>query len=120
MCCGRPHAFLKFSDRLIARFFLNLRSIYGHREPVSVGSRTTSSTLTSDRKRSFWRRAPTVNDVGAEVETRIYSSSASRSERDIPQGERHDLHSVMELQTRHEGDERVVAFAADSPPKGEA
>ena len=121
MCRGRPHTFLKVSDRLIARFFLNLRSIYRHRKPVSVvGSRITSSKPTSDRKPSFWRQAPIDNYVGVEVETRIYGSSASRSERDIPQGERHDLDFVMELQTRHEGDERVVAFAADFPPKGEA
>jgi hypothetical protein len=53
------------------------------------------------------------------VETRIYGSSAIQSERDIPQGGTHDLGFAMELQTRHDGDERVVTFAADSSPKDE-
>ena len=57
--------------------------------------------------------------MGVEVETRIYGSSAIQSERDISQGGTHGLGFTMELQTRHDGDERVVDFAADSSPKDE-
>ena len=105
-------------DRLISRFFLNLRSIYHHRQSV-VGSRSASSGLTRDRKHSFWRRITKDDAVRVQVETKIYRSSAIQNERDILQGGTHDLGFAMELQTRHDGDERTVTFATGFAPKDE-
>ena len=118
MCRVSPYALLMAFDRLISRFFLNLRSIYRHRQSV-VGSRSASTALTRDRKHSFWRRITKDDTVRVQVETRIYRSSAIQNERDISQGRTHDLGFSMELQTRHDGDDRTVTFAADFAPKDE-
>ena len=107
MCHVCPHALLKASDRVVARFFLNLRSIYRHRQ-YTGGGQSTPSTLTPSRKLSFWRRSTKDYSIGVEGETRIYGSLAIQSERDISQGRTHNLGFAMELQTRHDGDERAV------------
>ena len=115
MCRSFSRALLKASDRVISRFFLNLRSIYHHGQY----SQSAPSTLTTDRKLSFWRRVTKADSIGVEGDTSIYGSSAIRGERDISHGGTHDLGFAMELQTQHDGDERVVTSVADFSPNDE-
>ena len=110
--------FLKTSYRLIARFFLHLRSIY-HDRQFARQNHPTVSTLSSIRTHPFWRGENRVTDgfsVGLGAETSIYGGLANHNERGISQAEMVDVEFAMELRTRHDKDLDNVKLAADIIP----
>jgi hypothetical protein len=92
------------SDRLISRFFLELRSVA--RETLStLGSQAVTSMANPGRTHPFWKRVNQVTtdfSVGPEVEINGYSNG---NKKDISAAATVDLSAAMELRTRYNGND---------------
>jgi len=105
-------------DRLISRFFLNLRSIYSHGQPT-VGSQLVSAALSPVRTHPYWRRMMRVTTGftdGLEAETGVYGSFPNRYEGNAPEAATVDLELAVVLQTQQGGDEHSMKPIADLTP----
>jgi hypothetical protein len=105
-------------DRLISRFFLNLRAIYHHNKSTIAGQ-TAVSALSPIRTHPFWRRphrSTTGFSVGLEAEASTDGDLANRKE---GHAESVDLDVAMELRSRQDGHEYDVNSAADVIPTDE-
>jgi hypothetical protein len=89
-----------FFDRLISRFFLNLRSIYHHDQS------TFPSTVSAMGTHPYWRRvirATTDISDDFEAETGVYGSSSHGDEGNVPEATTVDLELAIVLQAQHGG-----------------
>ena len=103
------------SDRLISRFFLNLRAICYH-DRSTEKSKTAFSVLSPTRTHPFWRRPRRLTtgfSFGIGAETSTYSGMTTRNERDIAQAESVDIDVGMELRTRQDEDKDEVKLDVD-------
>jgi len=110
------------SDRLISRFFLNLRSICYYGQFTTAVSQTAASVAPNTRTHPFWRRRNRLTagfSVGLGTEPNIYGNLTNRNERDIPHEESVDLDVAMELRTRQDGDIDDMKLAPDVVPRDE-
>jgi len=102
-------------DRLISRFFLNLRSICHYGGSTAV-SQTAVSVVSPIRTHPFWRRPRRLTtgfSFGLGAETSIHGDVTTRNERDIPQAESVEMDIGMELRTRQDEDNDEVKFDVD-------
>ena len=103
------------SDRLISRFFLNLRAI-SYYDRSTETSKTAFSMLSPTRTHPFWRRPRRLTtgfSFGLGAEASIYGDMTTRNERDIPQTESVDIDVGMELRTRQDEDQDEVKLDVD-------
>jgi hypothetical protein len=99
LCCRS-----ETSERLISRFFLNLRSIHRYGESTAV-TRTAVSVLSPIRPHSFWKRprwSIAGFPLGPGARTSIYGDRTTRNGSNIPQAESFDMDVGMVLETRQD------------------
>jgi hypothetical protein len=107
ICIGHALSFMpsQTPDRLISRFFTNLRSIYSQGQLTATEGQIGTSMTLGTRADKFWIRASrftTGLPIGFGGETSTYSGLHSRIERYVPQARTVDVEVPMELSTRHD------------------
>jgi len=113
---GNALSYLNAPDRIISRFFLNLRSIYNHGQSI-VGSPSTM--LSAVHKDPYWRRATWVTtgfSDGFEVGTSVSGGLSHRNELNAPEAATDDLEFTIVARTRHIGDGQYMKPIADLVP----
>ncbi len=106
------------SDRLLSRFFLNLRSTY-NRGQSTLGSKSVPSTLSPVRTLPYWRRLTGVATGfpdGLEAETGIHGNLSNRNEGDVPEAATVGLELAVVLRPLHGGDGHHMRPIADLTP----
>jgi hypothetical protein len=106
---------LTLLDRLISRFFLNLRSIYHHGQPT-LGSRSAPSSVSPVGTHPYWKRVIRATTDISEAETDMYGSLSRRSEGNVPEAATVDLELAIVLQTQHGGYEHSMKPTTDLNP----
>jgi hypothetical protein len=103
-------------DRLISRFFLNLRAIYYYGD-ATVVSQTAVSGTSPIRTYSFWkqpRRLPAGFSSGFGAETSTYDGPTTRNEGVFLRAESVDMDVGMVLKTRRDEDNNDVKLDVDA------
>jgi hypothetical protein len=105
ICIGHTLSFIpsQIPDRLISRFFINLRSIYSQGQFTATEGQFGTSLISGPRTHTFRTRVNRFttglpNRFGGETST--YNGLHSRIERYVPQAGTVDVDVAMELRTR--------------------
>ena len=94
------------SDRLMSRFFLNLRSVFNRGQPTLAS--TVPSTRAPIDTHPSWRRVTGVStniSDGVEAETSVYGDLFDIKEGNVPEAAKVDLELAVVSRTQHGGDE---------------
>jgi len=105
---GNALSYLNTPDRIISRFFLNLRSLYNDSQST-VGSPSTM--LSAVHKDPYWRRPTWVTtgfSDGFEVGTSVSGGLSHRNEGDAPEAVTVDLELAIVARTGHIGDVKPI------------
>jgi hypothetical protein len=117
ICIGRAPSFMpsQTPDRLISRFFINLRSIYSQSQITATEGQIGPSMISGTRADTFWTRASrftTGLPIGFRGETSTYGDLPSQIETYGPQAGTVDVEVAMELRTRHDGGKVEMVLSA--------